>query len=154
MSNVQFYQASLEEYARKADRKAATSAVALMVLMAAPDLKAFAASLSSVLTTGATFVAVVPHPCFWARYWGYADADWYDYSREIFIEAPFTISSAATPVRTTHIHRPLSQYFATFKGGGFELDAVEEPMPTGAVEELYPAPWNFPRFIALRWIRK
>ncbi len=151
--NVSFTQASIEEFAKMSRGLRATAAVAVMVMMTAPNLTTFAASLADVLAPGSRFVAVIPHPCFWATYWGYADADWFEYSQETFVEAPFWISNSHTEVRTTHIHRPLSQYLTVFRENGFRLDAVEEPMPEAAVQALYPTAWHFPRFMALRWIK-
>jgi SAM-dependent methyltransferase len=151
--NVQFVQSTIEALTVASVDGTATAAVALMVMMATPDLSTFASSLSSLLPTGAMFVAVIPHPCFWPTYWGYAEATWFDYTEETFIEAPFKISNARTDVLTTHIHRPLEQYAATFSACGFRLDVLEEPMPSEEVNSVYPARWRFPRFLAMRWVK-
>ena len=84
-------------------------------------------------------------------YWGYSNADWFDYGKETLIEAPFEISNERTKVWTSHIHRPLSQYLTTFSEHGFRLDAVLEPMPSKTIQAMYPRPWEFPRFAAFRW---
>jgi len=67
------------------------------------------------------------------------------------VEAPFVISRCRTDIRTTHIHRPLAQYVSVFAEEGFQLNALVEPMPAAEVQALYPAPWQFPRFMGLRW---
>lgn len=152
--NVRFAQTSIEEASPIVGGRVATAAIALMVLMAAPNLESFATSLRPLLATGAPFVAILPHPCFWPAYWEYANAEWFDYTKEIFIEAPFAISNAHSRIRTTHIHRPLSQYLSTFAKHGFRLDVFDEPMPEPTVQAMYPSPWLFPRFAAIRWIKE
>ena len=131
-----------------------TSAIAVMTLMTAPNLLAVARSLSAILPHDARFVAVMTHPWFWPQYWGYHDKQWFNYEKEIFVEAPFTISRRATDVLTTHIHRPLWQYLAAFSDNGFHLEHLVEPLPSFEAQKLYPEPWRFPRFIGLRWIRR
>jgi SAM-dependent methyltransferase len=151
--NVRLVQASLEEAVSSLQEENATAAVAVMTLMTTPDLKGFASALSGLLRNGAKFVATLSHPWFWPRYWGYETAEWFSYGAEIFIEAPFVISKHRTDIRTTHIHRPLEQYMAVFADVGFKLEALVEPMPTAQIEALYPRPWQFPRFISLRWVK-
>jgi SAM-dependent methyltransferase len=151
--NVRYIEAPLEEAASVIDERAVTAAVAVMTLMTAPDLRGFAKALALLLRKGARFVATLTHPCFWPRYWGYEKEPWFSYGAETFIEAPFTTSKGSTGVRTTHIHRPLEQYVRVFAEEGFCLDALAEPMPGPEVQVLYPRPWEFPRFLGLRWER-
>lgn len=151
--NVEFFQTTVEDFAAAPGQRPPTAAVALMVMMAAPDLALFARSVSALLPHKGAFVAVIPHPCFWPTYWGYADKPWFSYTKETFIEAPFTISGSETNVLTTHIHRPLDQYFSALADAGFHLDTFEEPMPNPDVESMYPTRWAFPRFVAARWIK-
>lgn len=149
--NVRFVEASLEETASSLDEGPVTAAVAVMTLMTAPDLRAFAKALAALLQARARFVATLAHPWFWPKYWGYEDEPWFHYEVETFIEAPFVISRRRTEVRTTHVHRPLDQYVNVFAEEGSRLDALAEPMPPAEVQCLYPAPWRFPRFLGLRW---
>jgi|SRR2546422_4792655 len=151
--NVQFVQAPLEEAVGTLRGEPVTAAVALMTLMTTPDLKSFANALAVLLETGAMFIATISHPWFWPRYWEYDREAWFSYAEEIFIEAPFTISKCRTDVITTHVHRPLEQYVRVFAEAGFRLDALEEPMPSREIQALYPKPWQFPRFIGLRWVK-
>lgn len=153
-SNVRFLSASIEEASDTWSGEPATCAVALMVLMTAPNLSRFAQKLSSVLSPGSAFVAVIPHPFFWPNYWGYAMEPWFDYMKEIFIEAPFKISNARTDFRTTHIHRPLGQYVSCFEENGFSLRVLRELRPTKDIEAMYSSSWAFPRFVALKWSRR
>ncbi|MCY4488950.1 MAG: class I SAM-dependent methyltransferase [Deltaproteobacteria bacterium] len=153
MTNVRFVEAPLEDALDQLVDVRATMAVAVMSLMTAPDLRRVADALYQVLRPGGRFAAVLTHPCFWPKYWGYNDAPWFNYETETFIEAPFAISKCATEFVTTHIHRPLEQYTATFSDAGFQLERLLEPMPRDEVQALYPERWAFPRFMGLRWAR-
>lgn len=149
--NVQFVESPIEETGEFLCEKRATTAVAVMTLMTAPDLRGFARALAGHLNVGAKFIAMLTHPCFWPRYWGYEKESWFSYERETFIETPFTISKCQTDLKTTHIHRPLSHYLNVFAEEGFALEALTEPVPTSDIQSLYPRPWEFPRFLGLRW---
>ena len=151
--NVEFVEAPLEEAVDDLRGRGVTAAVALMSLMTTPSLPEFAQALGRVLRPGAYFSAVLTHPWFWPRYWGYEKAKWFSYEREIFVEAKFVTSTCSTEIVTTHVHRPLEQYARAFGEEGFVLERVVEPMPSAEVEALYPKAWAFPRFIGLRWLR-
>ncbi len=153
LPNVQFIEGSLEQIANLLRDEPITAAVACMTLMTAPQLEGFATAVAALLGSGGKFVATIVHPWFWPRYWGYENAYWFDYKKEIFIEAPFVISKRRTQIRTTHIHRPLEQYLRIFAAAGFHLEVLLEPMPPPEIEAFYPHPWQFPRFIGLRWAK-
>ncbi len=150
-ANVQFVKRLLEEARDCLHEEPVTAAVGVMTLMTVANLRRFAKALAAILHRGTCFVATITHPWFWPRYWGYEGEPWFRYDAEIFIEAPFAISLCHTEFRTTHIHRPLEQYVSAFAEEGFQLCAVVEPMPSEEVQALYPAPWQFPRFLGLRW---
>lgn len=152
-ANVIHVEASLEESVELLDTGRATAAVALMTLMTVPDISTFVKSLARLLKPRSAFIAVLTHPCFWPRYWGYDREPWFRYRDEQFIEAPFTISRCKTNFVTTHVHRPLEQYMDTFSRQGFLADCILEPMPDPALQSLYPKPWDFPRFLGVRWQR-
>lgn len=151
--NVRFHEVALEEAACVLRGESATAAVAAMTLMTTPDLVAFARALAGLLQNQAKFIATLAHPWFWPRYWGYEMEAWFSYRRETFIEAPFVISRCRTEVRTTHVHRPLEQYVSVLASAGFCLEALVEPLPSPDIQALYPRPWQFPRFIGLRWAK-
>lgn len=151
LQNVHFLQTTLEEAAADLSSRPATAAVAVMTLMTAPDLQAFAMALAASLQARSRFVAMLTHPWFWPRYWRYEEEPWFDYNVETFIEAPFVISKHRSDFRTTHIHRPLEHYIKAFADQGFKLDALAEPVPHSSVQARYPSPWRFPRFLGLRW---
>lgn len=152
-STVEFVGGTLEEAADTLRPKAITTAVASMTLMTAPDLHAFARTLATILPVGGRFLATFTHPWFWPKYWGYDTAPWFNYSREIFVEAPFRISQRTTEIKTTHIHRPLTSYIDAFGLAGFDVERLVEPLPSLSVQSLYPTPWFYPRFMGLRWVR-
>jgi SAM-dependent methyltransferase len=149
--NIRFFERALEEAVNSIDERPITTAVAVMTLMTAPDLHQLAKALSVLLQTGGRFVATITHPWFWPKYWGYEQEPWFHYQVETFIEAPFVISKKRTEHRTTHVHRPLEQYIGIFENEGFRLDTLAEPIPAPEVQALYPRPWQFPRFLGLRW---
>ena len=151
VANVQFIENPLEEAGGFLGEEGATAAVAVMTLMTAPDLRGLAKALAGLLRVDARFIAMLTHPCFWPRYWGYEQEPWFHYDNEIFIEAPFAISRKQTDLRTTHIHRPLAYYLTVFAEEGFALEALAEPIPALDVQTLYSRPWQFPRFLGLRW---
>lgn len=153
VDNVVHVESTLEDSVARLVEERPVAATAVMVLMTAPDLGAFARALADILPAGAKFVAVLIHPCFWPKYCAYDTESWFRYEVETFIEAPFSISRHATGIVTTHIHRPLGQYLDAFAAEGFRLDHLIEPVPPPEVQALYPAPWRFPRFLGLRWLR-
>lgn len=153
IKNIEFINRSLESSAKYIKKFPITSAVAIMTLMAVPDLSKFAYNLSKILSPKTKFITIITHPWFWPMYWGYSNEPWFNYYSELAIEAPFVISKHRTEIKTTHIHRPLEKYIAVFGKAGFTLDSVLEPMPGPENFKLYPEPWKFPRFLGLRWER-
>jgi SAM-dependent methyltransferase len=151
--NVRFIEGYFENSVTQLVEMRPTCAVAVMTLMSVADLPSFVSGLANALPAGAKFVAIITHPWFWPKYWGYQSAPWFRYGRETFIEAPFTISRRRTKIITTHIHRPLEKYVTTFFNAGFRLELTLEPIPEPGIEALYPRPWLFPRFLGLRWER-
>jgi hypothetical protein len=97
--------------------------------------------INQCLREGGIFIFTIPHPCFWPIYWGYAEAPWFNYNKEIAIKAPFRIASEGTSLESTHVHRPLCQYVDSLRKAGFDLDLIEELVGKGFVP---------PRFIAMR----
>lgn len=150
-SNVHYVCDSVEHFAKTHEIGTFTLAVANMMLQDAPNLAGVLNAISKVLKLHGCLVITITHPLFWPEYWNYASAPWFRYDREVAIEAPFTISLEEHPVGwTTHFHRPLQQYFTSLKRSGFRIEQLLEPMPSASVAKLYPAPWRYPRFLALR----
>jgi len=148
--NVHFDSCSVEALARDDPRPQFTLVVANMVLMDALDLRAILQAAHALLAPKGCLVATLTHPCYWPDHAGYAGCDWFRYSRDIVVETPFRISLEALPYVTTHVHRPLERYVTSLADAGFLVERVSEPMPDARAEKAYPAPWRYPRFLALR----
>ncbi len=153
--NVTFIHSSIEDFADSMQLGSFTLAIANMTLMTVPSLETTVKAIWSMLISGGHFVFTITHPCFWPLYWGYSEASWFEYSREIAIQAPFRISKTEERgPNTTHFHRPLETYLNMLRTTGFEIDRIVEPFPSPAIEQLYPERWKYPRFVAIRCIRK
>jgi SAM-dependent methyltransferase len=148
-TNAVFECAWVEDYARRTTF-VFDAVVANMVLMNMPDMRAGIAAIAQLTRNGGIFVCTLTHPWFWPTYWGYADADWFDYSNEIPIQTEFRISQRRTGLASTHVHRPLHSYFEAMTEAGLSIDKIVEPMPEPSLASAYRAEWKFPRFLALR----
>jgi len=152
--NMSFVRTSVEAYARNYRGRPFQVVTANMFLMTCPDLQSAVRAVARLLKRGGHFVWTAAHPCFWPTYWGYASAPWFKYESEIFIEAPFNISlEREARLTTTHIHRPLHRYVEALSHAGLTIERVLEPMPSHRVEEMYPKPWTYPRFLAVRCVK-
>jgi len=153
--NIALAHSSIEDFADSVQHGSFTLAIANMTLMTTPSLETTVKAISSMLICGGHLIFTITHPFFWPIYWGYSEASWFEYSREIAIEAPFRISSTEEHgPNTTHIHRSLETYVNVLIAAGFEIDRLVEPLPSPAIEQLYPERWKHPRFIAIRCFRK
>ncbi|MFF3226419.1 class I SAM-dependent methyltransferase [Nocardia suismassiliense] len=121
-------------------------AIANMILMNTGDLAATLLATASLCRRGAKLIWTITHPCFWPLYWKYNDAPWFNYDKEIWVEAEFRTATTRAQMNTTHIHRPLERYLQSFINSGFMLTELKELMPrniSGLQPEL-----PFPRFLA------
>ncbi len=122
--------------------------VANMVLMDAPNLDTFLTAAACVTKRGGKLIFSITHPCFWPKYYGYADAEWFKYNRELMIESPFKISAMPDGApKSTHIHRPMETYIRELTKAGFRIERLDEPFPASDVQNLYPVPWHYPRYL-------
>ncbi len=149
-TNVSFHAGTVEEFACRWAGPRFTTAVANMTLMACLNLTSFLEATASLLAPRGCLVATITHPWFWPSYWGYANADWFSYNKEVVLEAPFRISTEVTNYVTTHVHRPLLSYINSLSQAGLLVDNILEPYPNDAIQALYPEQWRFPRFLAFR----
>jgi ubiquinone/menaquinone biosynthesis C-methylase UbiE len=155
IANIEFLNSTIEDYVLKLKTPCFTLVIANMSLMTTLYLDKVLESIARILKSGAHFVFTVTHPCFWPLYWKYAFEDWFDYKKEIPIEATFKISlETCQGLVTTHIHRPLEQYVSSLLKVGFVIDKIFEPMPNKDIEAKYPKRWKYPRFLSMRCIRK
>ena len=123
--------------------------VANMVLMDVVDLTGVLAGLRRIARPGGVLIVTITHPAFWPLYWGYEKSDWFDYWREIVIEAEFNITKQKSHSTTTHIHRPIERYLNEIVGAGFSISQLRELRPSVEVEREYPGHWYFPRFLGI-----
>lgn len=125
--------------------------VANMVIMDVPELTQFLEAIQKVLRPDGCFIYTTIHPFFWPEYYGYSNEPWYRYLDTTFVRAPFKISADRTnQLQSTHVHRPLSAYFAELKTARLRTDVLLEPKPLPSVEARYSQPWHFPRYLVAR----
>jgi SAM-dependent methyltransferase len=154
LRNVRVVQSTIEDYAAAGHGGTFSLAIANMTLPTVLDLDGVLRAIVRLLRPRGRLVATITHPCFWPFYWGYANAEWFSYDREIPVEAPFRISLEPEPGPiTTHLHRPLWRYLGALRQAGMSVDVVKEPMPRGDAEKQYPIGWQYPRFLAFRCTR-
>ncbi len=122
--------------------------MANMVFMTDPEWELSAKRIYELLKPGGALCVMITHPCFWPKYWGYDQEEWFDYKQEIFIRHDFSISMVKSIGQTTHIHRPLATYVQTLLELGYTIEKMEEPYPVGEVPEEYAYP--YPRFLFLK----
>lgn len=124
------------------------SCVSNMVLMTDPEWMKSIKSIYMMLKEKGTLFIMITHPCYWPQYWGYQDEPWFDYSSEIFINKEFSISMVKDMGTTTHIHRPLMQYFNGLINTGFIIEKIEEPYPVSQTPSGYE--FKYPRFLFIK----
>ncbi|MEV6416781.1 class I SAM-dependent methyltransferase [Kribbella sp. NPDC051718] len=147
-TNLDFRRATVESFVEQTPPQSFDLVVANMLFQNVSSLPDVLASCLKALSPDGALVFAVPHPCFWPRYWKYEKAAWFQYDREIWIEAPFRTSlSPENGLTTTHIHRPLERYFSAFAAAGLMVEELVEPYPDEGIEGEYPIAWEFPRFL-------
>jgi hypothetical protein len=122
--------------------------IANMFFMDCLDLRAVVRALAGCCTDNAVLLATITNPFVWPRYWRYEGREWFDYKREIVIEADFRIMEEAVTFKTTHVHRPLSMYVDILRSNGFQIEVLGEL--TGAVGGAWKR--TTPRYLFLRSI--
>jgi 2-polyprenyl-3-methyl-5-hydroxy-6-metoxy-1,4-benzoquinol methylase len=149
LPHVSFSAVSLEQFAAASNRAGFDAVIANMVMMDCVSLGSFASAISVVLERHGIFVATITHPCFWPHYWGYASEPWFDYWKELVIEAPFRTTELRTSLTTTHLHRPLARYVSELRQAGLLVEALIEPKPPTYLPSAYLESWQGPRFLAI-----
>ncbi len=147
MPNLEFCASTIEAFADRRPQHTFHIAVANMTLMDCLDLPAVLRATRRLLRNRGSLVATITHPWHWPKYWGYQDAPWFEYTKELVIEAPFRITAETTAHVSTHVHRPLQAYVDAVRDAGLSLTHLTEPMPPLDM----PGPsWSFPRYLAFR----
>jgi predicted TPR repeat methyltransferase len=151
IKSLTFVASTIEEYAQSKKNSKFSLVVANMTLMDTLSLSDTLSAIARLLKPSGAFVFTITHPCFWSMYWNYANEEWFDYSKEIIIEAPFKISlEELSDNITTHVHRPLQLYINALHNAGFTIDNLVEPMPNQVLVSQYPKRWDYPRFLGMR----
>jgi SAM-dependent methyltransferase len=146
-SSLKFVAESVESFAARTAEKFDV-VVSNMMLMSTPNLRAAVNAMAGLLAPAGRMIITITHPWFWPKYWGYESAAWFEYEREIVLEAPFTISTdGPSPFLITHIHRPLEQYVTGFVSCGLCMTGMSEPSPPDDTPADYRSHWEFPRFL-------
>lgn len=144
---VQFEVNSIEAFSATYSKKF-DLIVANMVLMDCADISTFLVAAHSLLNQKGEFLWSIPHPWFWPEYYGYADAKWFDYSKEIFVRRRFKISRSTKKLPySVHVHRPISMVLNSLSSAGFVTSEIIEPMPSEITQAKYPSKWTAPRYI-------
>lgn len=148
-NNLTFLHANINDFSHKEEFD---SCVSNMVLMTDPEWMKSLSNIYRVLYPKGTLFIMITHPCYWPKYWGYQDEPWFDYNSEIFINKEFSISMVKDIGMTTHIHRPLTQYFNVLIKTGFIIEKIEEPYPVAKTPLGYQ--FEYPRFLFLKCRKK
>lgn len=146
---IKFVIKSIEDYSLK-NMDNYSLAISNMTFMDVANLEEVIKSTSDLLKVNAFLVLTITHPYFWPLYWGYEQYKWFDYSKEIEIEANFNISFEDSEYKTTHYHRPLESYVNLLKKYNLQIVEMREPMPTKGIMNQYPSRWEYPRFVGLK----
>ena len=148
ISNLFFKKSSIMEYAQN-NISSSLYCVANMVLMDILDLKGNIEAINKILFNNGILVLTITHPCYWPIYWKYFNEPWFDYSKEIIIEAPFIISGSDSLGISTHVHRPLDMYINMLIRCGFKIISLEELYPNNTVINKNYS-YKYPRFIGIK----
>lgn len=125
--------------------------VANMVLMDYPDLRSLTEKIARSLRPGGTFLATIPNPYVWPRYWRYEARKWFSYQREVAVEAEFKISTAGSAGGlTTHFHRPLATYLQEAILSGLQLNRFVELTGNDIAHRTLR---KYPRFLAFEFTK-
>jgi trans-aconitate methyltransferase len=149
---INFIANSIEDYSQMSNEKY-TLAISNMTFMDVANLEKVIKSTSDLLKLNSHLVFTITHPYFWPLYWGYEKYDWFNYSKEIEIEANFNITLNDSSFKTTHYHRPLETYVNLLEKYNLQIIEMREPMPTIEVMNEYPSKWEYPRFVGLKCMK-
>lgn len=151
-SNLHFVNATIEKYAVDTPSQRFDACVSNMALMNLPDLFGAVSAIRLMLKPRATIVLTITHPWFWHQYKRVSNSEKFDYLTPHIRHAPFVISldQKPLPTPTTIFHRPLQTYFDVLYNNDLHVERLLEPFPSPEIERLYPQPWEFPRFLALK----
>ncbi|VBB05615.1 s-adenosyl-l-methionine-dependent methyltransferase [Lucifera butyrica] len=152
-SNIDYINIDIESLSSKFIEASFSTVVASMTLMTVLNLDQVLQIIAKILKPRAHLVFTITHPCFWPLYWNYAKEQWFNYHKEIPVEADFKISlDRKERGVTTHIHRPLEKYVNSLTEAGFSIEKIYEPVPSEEIQEKYSGKWEYPRFMGIKCI--
>lgn len=125
--------------------------VANMVFSCDPDWENSIRSIRRLLSPNGKLLVMLPHPCYWSKYWGFEDEEWFNCNEEIYIEHDFSLSLVKSLGNATYIHRPLSLYISKICGENFLLEKMIEPYPIRALPDKYE--YEYPRFLLMKFVK-
>ena len=122
-------------------------AISHLVAHVVDDLLGFFNSIGEHLAQGGHFIFSIPHPCFYNDYKGFF-GDEYNYMIPITKNVSFTITKDTenTISGVPYHHRPLSTYMNKLVASGFAIDEFDETYPEEAIQKMYGAKWETPRY--------
>ncbi len=141
--NLDFVKSSIIHFAKHTI--SFDACIANMVLMDLAEIKRNLNAIYDLLKPNGLFCFTITHPCFWPIYWEYFKEPWFNYGAELNIKAPFYVNGEYIG-KTTHVHRPLSTYFALCKEVGFSVENIKELYPLNSHLDLN-YHYEYPRFI-------
>lgn len=122
--------------------------IANMVFMDDPEWIDSLNNIVSLLAKNGKLLITITHPCFWPRYWGYQDEEWFNYQEELYIQGLFSITLQKGFGITTLIHRPLSDYIDAIINSGLCIEELRELYSSYDLNSRKGI--NYPRFIFIR----
>ena len=148
ISNLFLEKISIIEYAKE-NISSSRYCIANMVLMDVLDLRGNIEAINGILFNKGILILTITHPCYWPIYWEYFNKPWFDYDKEIIIEAPFTISKSDSLGISTHVHRPLDMYINMLIRCGFKIISLEELYPNNIIFNKNYS-YKYPRFLGIK----
>lgn len=113
------------------------------------DISTFFVSASKHLAAAGHFAFSIPHPLFYNDYKEFFARETFQYIVEQSNTVSFSISLDHDQVfeGVPYYHRPLSTYVSQLANAGLCLTHLREVFPARAIQELYGAPWDNPRYL-------
>lgn len=146
---ITFINQSIEKFGSTYSGIPFTIAVANMTFMDVLNIEEAFSSIKNILSKNASLIFSITHPCFWPKYRGYENEEWFNYKKETIVEADFQISLDKNGPITTHLHRPLEKYIKCLFENGFVVEKIVEPVNSVKVAEMYPNKVDYPRFMII-----
>ncbi|MBL4774816.1 MAG: class I SAM-dependent methyltransferase [Mariprofundus sp.] len=121
--------------------------IANMVMHDVEDISDFLVRVASLITKEGHFVFSLPHPCFYMLYHN-KELSGLNYHLDGVYDLDFYISGDHRVIgRTKYFHRSMERYWNLLTNSGLCIVEVHEPMPSQKLQNMYPQPWSYPRYI-------